>query len=98
MGTQTKKLYYAAKIHEDQYGRMPTLHSLRHAFSCHALDKMHVLNMDTRVHMVLLSQYLGHEKLSDTEKYLRFPQYKITGSERKEYLSNKIPEVEYEEE
>lgn len=98
VGTKTKQIYYEAGIHEDQYKRMPTLHSLRHTFACHALDKMHDLDMDTRVYLVLLSQYLGHEALSDTEKYLRFPQYKITGDERKDYLSKKIPEVEYEEE
>ncbi len=96
--TKTKQIFYEAGINEDQYNRMPTLHSLRHTFSCHALDKMHDLKMDTKVYLVLLSQYLGHDSLSDTEKYLRFPQYKITGDERKDYLSKKIPEVEYEEE
>jgi len=98
IGTKTKQIFYEAGINEDQYKRMPTLHSLRHTFACHALDKMHDLNMDTNVYLVLLSQYLGHDSLSDTEKYLRFPQYKITGDERKDYLSKKIPEVEYEEE
>ena len=98
IGTKTKQIFYEAGINEDQYNRMPTLHSLRHTFACHALDKMHDLKMDTKVYLVLLSQYLGHDSLSDTEKYLRFPQYKITGDERKDYLSKKIPEVEYEEE
>ena len=73
----------------------PRVHDFRHTFSVHSLQKCANLNMDTYTFLPILAAYLGHKKISTTEKYLRltaeaFPEL----LDRTTALSNTvIPEV-----
>jgi integrase len=51
-------------------GRPPRIHDLRHAFVCHRLQRWHQDGADVEQHLVALSTYLGHAKVSDTYWYL----------------------------
>lgn len=96
-GTTLKSIYKKAGIPVDSRGYFPTANSLRHTFAIHALEKMHEQGMDSYRSIALLSQYLGHVSITETEKYLRLPQYKINGDEAIPLHSGRIPEVLYEE-
>ncbi|MBA7540640.1 Tyrosine recombinase XerD [subsurface metagenome] len=96
-GTTLKSIYRKAGIPVDSRGCFPTANSLRHTFAIHALEKMHEQGMDSYRSIALLSQYLGHVSITETEKYLRLPQYKINGDEAIPLHSGRIPEVLYEE-
>ena len=97
VGTTLKSIYKKAGIPVDSRGYFPTANSLRHTFAIHALEKMHEQGMDSYRSIALLSQYLGHVSITETEKYLRLPQYKINGDEAIPLHSGRIPEVLYEE-
>ena len=47
------------------------LHDLRHTFAVHTLRKFVIEGKDLNVYLPILSAYLGHTRLSSTEKYLR---------------------------
>lgn len=49
----------------------PRVHDFRHTFSVHSLRKCADSNMDTYTFLPILATYLGHKKVSTTEKYLR---------------------------
>lgn len=49
----------------------PRVHDFRHTFSVHSLQKCADSNMDTYTFLPILATYLGHKKVSTTEKYLR---------------------------
>lgn len=95
--TTIKSIYRKAGIPVDSRGCFPNTHSLRHTFALHALEKMHEQGMDSYRNIALLSQYLGHFGITETEKYLRLPQYKINGDEAIPLHSGRIPGVLYEE-
>lgn len=49
----------------------PRLHDLRHAFACRSLENAVATNLDcVNRHMLALSTYLGHARVSDTHWYL----------------------------
>lgn len=56
-------------------GRCPRMQDLRHTFACHRLLHWHANNVDVDTHLLDLSTYLGHAKVSDTYWYLSgFPE------------------------
>jgi integrase/recombinase XerD len=97
---QIKKIYYMAGIPRLSNGQLPRIHDLRHTFCCHALEQMQTNGHDTYYALPLLSTYIGHQGIRDTEKYLRLPVYghsSIIAAEAAA-LPGIIPEVpEYEE-
>ncbi|MBQ9003391.1 MAG: tyrosine-type recombinase/integrase [Eggerthellaceae bacterium] len=52
-------------------GSRPRIHDLRHSFCVHALEKIAQGGRDIRAALPLLSTYLGHKSLTETEYYLR---------------------------
>ncbi len=52
-------------------GRMHRLHDMRHTFCIYALEQMQEKGFDTYVSLPLLSTYLGHKHIRETEYYLR---------------------------
>jgi len=52
--------------------KYPRIHDLRHTFAVHSLEKMVSEGYDTYVLLPLLSKYLGHKHIIETEYYLRF--------------------------
>ncbi|MCP4035741.1 MAG: tyrosine-type recombinase/integrase [bacterium] len=60
---------------EGRSGRRPRMHDLRHAFACHRLLQWHQEGVDVDAHLLDLSTYLGHAKVTDTYWYLSgFPE------------------------
>ena len=47
------------------------LHDLRHAFSVHSFVAMAESGLDLYYSLPLLSEYLGHQSLEATDKYVR---------------------------
>ena len=52
--------------------KYPRIHDLRHTFAVHSLAKMVADGHDTYTLLPLLSKFLGHKHINETEYYLRF--------------------------
>ena len=48
----------------------PRIHDLRHSFACHRLEKWYAQGLDIERHILALSTYLGHTKITDTYWYV----------------------------
>lgn len=55
----------------DASGRPIRTHDIRHSFAVKALSNMAESGQDVRVTLPLLSAYMGHANIRDTEYYLR---------------------------
>lgn len=64
-----KKRFAEAGV-KTSYGKTPRVHDLRHSAACHALLRAEQEGVSMLAFLPTLSKYLGHEYLSDTEKYL----------------------------
>ena len=65
-----RKLALQAGLRNPDSPRGPTPHSLRHSFAVRSLQNL-PSNADTSRHMLALTTYLGHAKVSDTYWYLQ---------------------------
>lgn len=72
-----KKLYSMAGIPHLSHGRLPRVHDIRHTYSCHALEMMQQQGFDLYYSLPILSTYLGHQGIRDTEKYLRLATFQF---------------------
>ena len=66
-----RKLLDAASIPRKPDGSRQRLHDLRHSFCVHALEQMQEKGFDLYTSLPLLSKYLGHKHITETEYYLR---------------------------
>lgn len=73
--TQIKNIYQSANIALNQHGRFPRVHDLRHTFCCHALEQLINKGYDPYYCLPLLSTFVGHQTIRDTERYLHLPQF-----------------------
>ena len=66
-----RRLRKVAKIHgTDDAVQSPCLHSFRHSFAVHRLTSWYREGADVQRLLPVLSTYLGHARLSDTQVYL----------------------------
>lgn len=79
-------------------GDKPSIHSFRHTFCTHAIEKMLASGMDFYTALPILGAYVGHTNINDLEKYVH-----INGMAMQEFnsrqasLESLIPEVEDED-
>lgn len=73
-----KKIYAMAGIPHMSNGRLPRVHDMRHTFSCHALEMLQQQGFDLYYSLPILSTYLGHQGIRDTERYLRIAPFKFS--------------------
>lgn len=66
-----RKVLWDAGIPHGGRGQGPRLHDLRHAFSLHSFVTMAESGLDLYYSLPILSEYLGHQSLEATEKYVR---------------------------
>lgn len=59
-------------------GKRISLHSLRHTFACHSLNKMIEAGKDSFCTLPYLSTYLGHVNIESSEIYLRLTKERFT--------------------
>jgi len=57
-------------IHGVREGRMPRLHDLRHSFAVHRLVRWYREGVDVQSRLPLLSTFLGHTEVKNTQVYL----------------------------
>lgn len=87
------KLCLAAQIC-DSLGKTPNIHSLRHTFCTRSLEQMLASGMNLYKAVPILSAYVGHVNLADTERYIHFTEDRYHDFICKESsLGNLIPEV-----
>lgn len=60
-------------------GGYPRLHDLRHTFCVRALEQMQEKGFDLYTSLPILSTYLGHKRLTETEYYLRLLEDHFSG-------------------
>lgn len=72
-----KKIYTIAGIPRMSNGRLPRVHDIRHTFSCHSLEMIQQQGLDLYYSLPILSTYLGHQGIRDTERYLRLATFKF---------------------
>jgi len=66
-----RKILWIAGISHGGRGLGPRIHDFRHTFSVHTLAKMSEQGLDLYYSLPILSEYLGHQSLEATEKYVR---------------------------
>jgi len=91
-----RTLLHKSGISHGGRGNGPRLHDFRHTFSVHCLNNWVRTNQNPMVLLPILSAFLGHSRVSATEKYLRLiPQmhYDITQKTEK-LFANIFPVVE----
>lgn len=75
--------------------RPPNLHSLRHTFCTKSLEQMLDSGLDLYTALPILSAYLGHTNIADTERYIHFTKHQYqTFRDQESTLNQLIPEVE----
>lgn len=55
--------------------KTPNLHSIRHTFATKSLEPMLNLGMDLYTTVPILTAYLGHVNLTDTERYIQYDEF-----------------------
>jgi integrase len=94
------KLFEAAGIQRLPNGKFPRVHDLRHAHIGHALTKLiKTEGMDIYTSILLISTYVGHKNLQDTEKYIHLPEFNFSDIVKasQSVIANAIPEVIFDE-
>jgi len=71
IGNRLREIYRKAGIHTKTGDPIRT-HDIRHSFAIKALENMVDSGLDIYVTLPLLSAYMGHANIYDTEYYLRF--------------------------
>ncbi len=71
-------LLAVADIHTSN-GSIPRLHDLRHTFAVRALEQMERKGFDIYTSLPVLSVYLGHRKITETEYYLHLMESHFSG-------------------
>lgn len=66
-----RKVLREAGIPHGGKGHGPRLHDFRHAFSVHSFVAMAESGLDLYYSLPILSEYLGHQSLEATDKYVR---------------------------
>lgn len=69
MATMFRHILYDAGI--PYTGKGPRIHDLRHTFAVHCLKKWVFAEKDLNAAFPVLSAYLGHKSLKETQEYLR---------------------------
>lgn len=68
----------AAEIAPRASGKYPRIHDLRHLFAIRALEQMEQKGYDLYTSLPLLSKYLGHKTIIETEYYIRLTQSSLS--------------------
>ena len=71
IGNRLRGIYREARVLTDE-GRPIRTHDIRHSFAIATLEKMVEQGRDVYVTLPLLSAFMGHANICDTEYYLRF--------------------------
>lgn len=66
-----RRILWQSGVSHGGRGNGPRLHDLRHTFSAHSIAQMVAQGIDLYVALPVLAAYLGHEKLSTTNQYVR---------------------------
>jgi integrase len=95
-----RNIFKKAGIPVDIVVHHPNVHSFRHSYAVSAMEKMQMDGMDLYCMLPLLSSYLGHKGLRETEKYLRLPQFRMNeiAESGRNLIDHMIPEVSCDEE
>jgi len=90
-----KNIYHKARIEALPNGKLPRVHDLRHTFSVHAIRRMKNKGQDMYTLTPLLSAYLGHTNMIDTEKYIHLTTFEFGNfiADSRNLLNGVIPEV-----
>jgi integrase/recombinase XerD len=90
-----KNIYHKAGINALPNGRLPRVHDIRHTFSVHSIRMMKNKGRDVYVSTPLLSAYLGHTNMIDTEKYIHLTGIEFSNfiADSRNLLNGVIPEV-----
>lgn len=66
-----RRILWKAGISHGGKGFGPRVHDLRHSFSVHSLEFMSRKGLDLYYSLPILSNYLGHQSLEATDKYVK---------------------------
>ncbi len=94
-----REILWKVGIPHQGRGKGPRLHDLRHTFAVHSLQNAVESGVDINAFLPILCTYLGHRRLTSTEKYLRLTQevFPAVIESTNVLMDAIIPEVSYEE-
>lgn len=90
-----RKVLRKAGIKHGGKGYGPRLYDVRHTFSVHSMAAMAASGLDLYYSLPILSQYLGHQSLEATEKYVRLTSEMYPGllKDAEQVCAKAYPEV-----
>jgi site-specific recombinase XerD len=90
-----RKVFKKAGIPVEITVHHPNVHSFRHNHAVTAMEKMQRDGMDLYCMLPLLSCFLGHKGVRETERYLRLPQFRLAeiADAGRHLINHVIPEV-----
>lgn len=87
--TPFRKILKKLGISKKYNNQLPRIHDLRHTFAVHALEQMKRNGFDLYTTLPILSVYMGHTSILETEYYLRLiPEFGNNILTSKEYVKN----------
>lgn len=78
---------------KDDDGNTPRIHDIRHTAAVRILENLQKAGKDLNTNLPLLSIFLGHDSISETEQYLQFPSYSFHKIDEIELFDDMIPKV-----
>jgi len=92
-------IYARAGIKKLPNGLYPRVHDMRHTQAVRSLEKLQAEGVDLYCSLPILSAYLGHKGIQETEKYLRLPYFKYdeVALSGRILMEGMIPEVQWNE-
>lgn len=87
-----------SQVRKTDEGVYPRIHDLRHTAAVRILENLDKNGQDLNINIPLLSVFLGHDNIVETEQYLQFPVYSFNRINEQPLINSIIPEVgnEYE--
>lgn len=83
----------------ERHQRGACVHQFRHSFALRSFRQFELNGYKTKNMVPILSTYLGHDSLNETEKYLRFSYllYPEANDTFEEFTNDLLPEVNFDE-
>lgn len=88
-----KKIIKNIGYNENLTNKKMSLHTLRHTAAVHMIEKMMNNDINVNQDIYLLSYFLGHETIIETEVYIHLPYYKFNDLSHISTINELFPEV-----
>ena len=91
---KVKDFIVQADVRKTSEGKAPRVHDLRHTAAVRILETLDERGLDMNEYLPLLSYFLGHATIWETEQYLQLPEHSFGRLSELKAICDLIPEVD----